>query len=238
MKTLAFAAVTFFPAVFGWTDKCVMCRMFVMLIEMLILLPVMYMIANRWDHSKRFNAAGHAQLDCDGTSQPASCCICKSIVFEVETQLNNTQNDYDMDVVFRISEEKKRIKYSRSEVRILEVLDDVCKQVPLNFPSSNNVATRMLSAAVRIMQHVDSDPVWLWFLIRKSPCNDFVGEYEDELTRIFFDDFTPAKERMCVGILQGRQCRNVFPVDQDTYFNMCCWKVCPQPDTTSKFEEL
>ncbi|CAI5704267.1 unnamed protein product [Peronospora effusa] len=168
MKTLAFAAVTFFPAVFGWTDK--------------------------WDHSKRFNAAGHAQLDCDGTSQPASCCICKSIVFEVETQLNNTQNDYDMDVVFRISEEKKRIKYSRSEVRILEVLDDVCKQVPLNFPSSNNVATRMLSAA----------------------CNDFVGEYEDELTRIFFDDFTPAKERMCVGILQ----------------------VCPQPDTTSKFEEL
>ncbi|UIZ20896.1 hypothetical protein KXD40_001315 [Peronospora effusa] len=148
-----------------------------MLIEMLILLPVMYMIANRWDHSKRFNAAGHAQLDCD---------VCKSIVFEVETQLNNTQNDYDMDVVFRISEEKKRIKYSRSEVRILEVLDDVCKQVPLNFPSSNNVATRMLSAAVRIMQHVDSDP-----------CNDFVGEYEDELTRIFFDDFTPAKERMC-----------------------------------------
>ncbi|CAI5736120.1 unnamed protein product [Peronospora farinosa] len=166
MKTVAFAAVTFFPAVFGWTDK--------------------------WDHSKRFNAAGHAQLDCDGTSQPASCCICKSIVFEVETQLNNTQNDYDMDVVFRISEEKKRIKYSRSEARILEVLDDVCKQVPLNFPSSNNVATRMLSAA----------------------CNDFVGEYEDELTRIFFDDFTPAKERMCVSILQ----------------------VCP--DTTSKFEEL
>jgi hypothetical protein len=27
------------------------------------------------------------------------------------------QNDYDMDVVFRISEEKKQIKYSRSEVR-------------------------------------------------------------------------------------------------------------------------
>jgi hypothetical protein len=70
--------------------------------------------------------------------------VCKSIVFEIETQLNNTQverladwqfvavldtltwwwcyellvlqNDHDMDVVFRISEEKKQIKYSRSEV--------------------------------------------------------------------------------------------------------------------------
>ncbi|KAG6613685.1 RxLR-like protein [Phytophthora cinnamomi] len=167
--TMAFAvAAGLLPAALGWTD--------------------------RWDHSKRFNAAGHGQLDCDGESQPASCCICKSIVFEIETQLNNTQNDHDMDVVFRISEEKKQIKYSRSEARILEVLDDVCEQVPLELPGSNHKSKRMLSAA----------------------CNDFVGEYEDELTRTFFDDFTPAKERVCVSKLQ----------------------VCPQPDKTSKFEEL
>uniref|UniRef100_H3HAY3 Saposin B-type domain-containing protein n=1 Tax=Phytophthora ramorum TaxID=164328 RepID=H3HAY3_PHYRM len=158
MKTALAIAVasTMLPAAFGWTD--------------------------RWDHSKRFNAAGHAQLDCDGESQSASCCICKSIVFEIETQLNNTQfddgmrivclqNDHDMDVVFRISEEKKRIKYSRSEARILEVLDIVCEQVPLS--GSTQKAKKILSAA----------------------CDDFVGEYEDELTRTFFDDFTPAKER-------------------------------------------
>ncbi|KAL4160086.1 hypothetical protein PRNP1_000657 [Phytophthora ramorum] len=168
MKTaLAIAiASTMLPAAFGWTD--------------------------RWDHSKRFNAAGHAQLDCDGESQSASCCICKSIVFEIETQLNNTQNDHDMDVVFRISEEKKRIKYSRSEARILEVLDIVCEQVPLS--GSTQKAKKILSAA----------------------CDDFVGEYEDELTRTFFDDFTPAKERVCVSSLQ----------------------VCPQPEKASKSDEL
>lgn len=31
--------------------------------------------------------------------------------------MRGLQNDHDMDVVFRISEEKKQIKYSRSEVR-------------------------------------------------------------------------------------------------------------------------
>jgi hypothetical protein len=35
-----------------------------------------------------------------------------------------------LDVVFRISEEKKKIKYSRSEARILEVLDQVCSSIP------------------------------------------------------------------------------------------------------------
>ncbi|KAG3118462.1 hypothetical protein PI124_g3517 [Phytophthora idaei] len=163
-------------------------------VAVVALLPVAFGWTERWDHSKRFNAAGHAQLDCDGESQPVSCCICRSIVFEIETQLNNTQNDHDMDVVFRISEEKKQIKYSRSEARILEVLDDVCEQVPLELPDSNHKAKRMLSAA----------------------CSDFVGEYEDELTRTFFDDFTPAKERMCGGTLQ----------------------VCSQADKTVKHEDL
>ncbi|KUF80005.1 hypothetical protein AM587_10017649 [Phytophthora nicotianae] len=143
-ESAALVVVALLPAAFGWTD--------------------------RWDHSKRFNAAGHAQLDCDGESRPASCCICRSIVFEIETQLNNTQ------------------------ARILEVLDDVCKQVPLELPDSNHKAKRMLSAA----------------------CSDFVGEYEDELTRTFFDDFTPAKDRMCGRTLQ----------------------VCPQPDKTAKHEDL
>ncbi|CEG39192.1 RxLR-like protein [Plasmopara halstedii] len=158
------------------------------------LLPVALGWTNRWDHSKRFQNAGHAQLDCDGEKQLASCCLCKSIVFEIETQLNHTQNDYEMDVVFRISEEKKQIKYSRSEARILEVLDDVCESVPLKIPDSDRKTERMLSAA----------------------CSEFVGVYEDELTRAFFDDFTPAKERMCSVTLQ----------------------VCPQADKSVEHEDL
>ncbi|KAI9921783.1 hypothetical protein PsorP6_002067 [Peronosclerospora sorghi] len=132
--------------------------------------------------------------------------VCKSIVSEVETQLNNTQlcnsiknercnsvvylhnmqDDYDIDVVFRISETKKRIKYSRSEARILEVLDSVCEHVPIELPGGNPEAKRMVTAAVH----------------RAPNCNDFIGEYEDEFTRTFFDDFTPAQERMCVTTLQ------------------------------------
>ncbi|KAF1784313.1 protein of unknown function DUF3456 [Phytophthora cactorum] len=132
---------------------------------------------------------------CGGTTPSASTPLAmRSSTVTGRASLYRAANDHDMDVVFRISEEKKQIKYSRSEARILEVLDDVCEQVPLELPDSNHKAKRMLSAA----------------------CSDFVGEYEDELTRTFFDDFTPAKERMCGGTLQ----------------------VCSQADKTVKHEDL
>ncbi|KAJ0408362.1 hypothetical protein P43SY_003088 [Pythium insidiosum] len=136
---------------------------------------------SRWDHSKRFQAAGHAERDlqCDGKTEQASCCICRSIVHEIETQLNNTQDDHDIDVVFRISEEKKTIKFSRSEVRILEVLDDVCERLPLQLPDATPRKRKALSAA----------------------CTSFVGEFEDELINVFFNNFEPAKHRMCSATL-------------------------------------
>ncbi|TMW63114.1 hypothetical protein Poli38472_002055 [Pythium oligandrum] len=130
---------------------------------------------NRWDLSKRFNAVGHPEMECDGQTQAASCCLCQSIVHEIETQLDNTEDDYELDVVFRISEEKKKIKYSRSEARILEVLDTVCERVPLELPEPTKKKQKLLAHA----------------------CNSFVGEYEDELTRTFFNNYAPAKHRMC-----------------------------------------
>ncbi|GAB9464626.1 hypothetical protein Gpo141_00002055 [Globisporangium polare] len=135
---------------------------------------------NRWDHSKRFGAVGHPQIECDGATEVASCCLCKSIVHEIETQLNNTENDYELDVVFRISEEKKKIKFSRSEGRILEVLDDVCESIPLELPAATKKSKKLV----------------------KEACTAFVGVYEDELTHVFFNDFSPARERMCTNALQ------------------------------------
>uniref|UniRef100_K3WJT1 Saposin B-type domain-containing protein n=1 Tax=Globisporangium ultimum (strain ATCC 200006 / CBS 805.95 / DAOM BR144) TaxID=431595 RepID=K3WJT1_GLOUD len=138
-------------------------------------LPTACAWTSRWDHSKRFAAAGYAQLECDGKTQPAPCCICNSIVHEIETQLNNTQDDYELDVVYRISEEKKKVKYSRSEGRILEVLDDICDQIPLRLPSTNKKSKNLL----------------------KETCTAFIGEYEDELTHAFFNNFAPVRDRVC-----------------------------------------
>lgn len=53
---------------------------------------------------------------CSGVAHWLIIVVCRSVVFEIETQLNNTVDDYEMDVVFRISEEKKKIRRSRSEV--------------------------------------------------------------------------------------------------------------------------
>ncbi|KAI9914792.1 hypothetical protein PsorP6_007780 [Peronosclerospora sorghi] len=65
--------------------------------------------------------------------------------------------------------------------------------------------------------------------------NDFIGGYEDEFTRNFFDDFTPSQERMCVTTLQGKFAMYSFWCTR--FCNMFFSKVCKTPNI-SKIEEL
>lgn len=60
------------------------------------------------------------------------------------------QDDYDIDVVFRISEEKKQVKYSRSEARILEVLDNVCSAMPQTLPLDSKKGKKIVNDAVSL----------------------------------------------------------------------------------------
>jgi hypothetical protein len=68
-------------------------------------------------------------------------------------------------------------------------------------------------------------------------CTSFVGEYEDELTRTFFNDFTPAKDRMCINTLQGTPCTNCealtfLPVTEDVADP--CWNRSVQRRSTGR----
>ncbi|KAI9895491.1 hypothetical protein PsorP6_019340 [Peronosclerospora sorghi] len=68
-----------------------------------------------------------------------------------------------------------------------------------------------------------------------AACNDFIGEYEDEFTRTFFDDFTRAQERMCVTTLQGKFA--VYWFWCTGFCNMFFSKVC-KTLKISKIEKL
>ncbi|RHY32529.1 hypothetical protein DYB32_002471 [Aphanomyces invadans] len=85
-----------------------------------------------------------------------------------------------MDVVFRISEEKKQIPYSRSEGRILEVLESVCKEVSLPDPH----ASPKVHVAV------------------KNACQGFVDEFADDLIGLYYNNLAPQQTAMCVDRLQ------------------------------------
>ncbi|KAG7402345.1 hypothetical protein PHYBOEH_000053 [Phytophthora boehmeriae] len=92
--------------------------------------------------------------------------------------------------------------------------------------STSKAKANLLLAAARILEvlghmydnglHKDLDSTRKGKKILKAVCRDFVSEYEYKLTRFFFDDFTPAKKRMCVSTLQ----------------------VCTQLDKAAKFDEL
>ncbi|GLD93274.1 hypothetical protein PINS_up001866 [Pythium insidiosum] len=74
---------------------------------------------------------------------------------------------------------RRRSSSLGSEVRILEVLDDVCDRLPLQLPDTTPKKRKALNAA----------------------CTSFVGEFEDELINVFFNNFEPAKHRMCSATL-------------------------------------
>ena len=76
--------------------------------------------AHRWVAGRRFKKLGYTQLPCDGITQPAICCACLSVIRQIEKDLNRTEEDYEVQVGFRI-DSKRRIPYSRSEQRISEV---------------------------------------------------------------------------------------------------------------------
>ncbi|OQR86309.1 hypothetical protein ACHHYP_10678 [Achlya hypogyna] len=137
-------------------------------------------VPGRWDHAKAFKKIGHNELACPAP-QSAACCLCWNIVGEIELQLNATANDHEMDVVFRISEEKKQIPYSRSEGRILEVLDAVC----------NDVKAEAAGAPHKRLKYAVA-----------NACHHFVDEFADEVTGAFYNNLAPQQSTLCLGKFQ------------------------------------
>lgn len=103
--------------------------------------------------------------------------MCQAIVHRIEEELNNTLNDHPVDTVFRLSEEKISVPFSHTEDRIMEVVDYICSSVTFSLPDDTR------------SEAVDK--------VIKAACDDFVQEYEDELIHVFYNDATPAKDRMC-----------------------------------------
>lgn len=72
-----------------------------------------------------------------------------------------------MEVGFRMDQEKKKILASRSEDRVLHVLDYVCQDLPLYIPKDE---TRLV----------------LFKMELKRVCESFTGEYEELLMEAFY----------------------------------------------------
>ena len=93
-----------------------------------------------------------------------------------------------------MSEDKKKILASRTEERILDVLEYVCQDLPLAIPKSE---TRV-------------DALKMAF---KNACESFVGEFEDKLVeslygRIdpeFTSSFCVSKAQMCSAAQQKEE---------------------------------
>lgn len=135
-----------------------------------------------WEGIERFEKFGYDVLPCP-TYQRSQCCICKSIVKQIEILIKNpsASRDYEVDAYgFRMNrrqssnrkrkeKQKKRVPYVESMAGIAEALDNVCY---------SNVSMSIPKIETRVDEATD-----LYFFT----CLEFTEDFEEFIQKRFFD---------------------------------------------------
>ena len=147
--------------------------------------------AGDWDGGRTIrNRLGYTLLPCGADRQiiPAPCCLCGAIVMAVEKGLNATKENYATATRWRIDEKAgAQVPFARSELRIGEVLDGVCEDVPIAMPK-RDTRVKLMTRALR------------------KACDDFVELFYDEISEKLFNNFRgSALADICVDVVGACQ---------------------------------
>jgi hypothetical protein len=136
-----------------------------------------------WNGARLFKNLGYTELSCDGRYRPAPCCVCKAIIRTLEADLDDTDDDYNVQVGFRMGGKKKRVPYRRSEQRITEVLDVLCDHIQLDVPKKEGRLGDMREAL-------------------KNACTSLTEEFGAEITSSLYDNLESTKDKFCAEEVQ------------------------------------
>jgi len=143
---------------------------------------------------------GSAQLDAR-----LQCATCKTFVDEVHRGILETKETHTVQVRFRI-DEKIHIPYSRSEYRLLEIMDALCDGAMKDYGVSGHenadakrlVSTKNLRGSIADFSmgaHISSQIVRL--------CHRLKDEHEEEILQVFHRSHDQPHHRVCVDISQS-----------------------------------
>ena len=140
-----------------------------------------------WEGIERFEKFGYDVLPCP-TYQRSQCCVCKSVVKQIEALIKNpsASRDYEVDAYgFRMNRRQssngkrreKRMPYVESMAGIDEALDNVCY---------SNVSMSIPKIETRVDEATD-----LYFFT----CLDFTKDFEEFIQKRFFDYTNTVKKK-------------------------------------------
>ncbi|XP_068248402.1 protein canopy 4 [Palaemon carinicauda] len=160
-----------------------------------------------------------------GVIYATDCEVCKLVTKEVGERLQSTDSSDVIETGYNIDGKKKKTKYNKSELRLVETLEEVCSgmldyRIHKERKDSTRFAKKMsqtfqtLHGLVNKGVKVDLGmPYELWdepsaeISHLKIQCERFIEDHEDRITEWYFgDQRNGLKEAVCNKVIREKKC--------------------------------
>jgi len=123
--------------------------------------------------------------------------VCKIAAQLIDHQINATTENHSIQVRFRI-DEKHRVPYARSEIRLTEILDEVCGKFD-DYGMLGKGPTRRLIKSADIVGSLDSYTSGTTLHRQmKEVCSTIRDDFEEDLLRIYREPAKDYPAEVCV----------------------------------------
>lgn len=160
-----------------------------------------------------------------GVRYATECEICKLVTKEVAERLESTDSSSVIETGYSLDGQKKKTKYNKSELRLVETLEEVCKgmldyRVHKERQDSTRFAKKMSQTFQTLHNLVDKGvkvdlgiPLELWdepsaeVSHLKTQCETFIEDYEDNINDWYFgEQKSNLQETVCSRVVEDTKC--------------------------------
>ncbi|XP_066966598.1 protein canopy 4 [Macrobrachium rosenbergii] len=160
-----------------------------------------------------------------GVIYATDCEVCKLVTKEVSERLQSTDSSDVIETGYSIDGKKKKTKYNKSELRLVETLEEVCNgmldyRIHKERKDSTRFAKKMSQTFQTLHNLVNKGvkvdlgmPYELWdepsaeISHLKTQCERFIEDHEDRISDWYFGkQKNPLKESVCKKVLRDKKC--------------------------------
>ncbi|KAK7070696.1 Protein canopy 3 [Halocaridina rubra] len=162
-----------------------------------------------------------------GIIYATDCEVCKLVTKEVAERLQSSDSSDVIETGYSIDGQKKKTKYNKSELRLVEILDDVCKgmldyrihkerkdstrfakKMSQTFETLHNLVNKGVEVELGIPQELWDEPS-AEISHLKTQCERFIEDNEDTISEWYYGEQEDSlKEKVCNKILEDPKCLN------------------------------
>ncbi|XP_042866565.1 protein canopy homolog 4-like [Penaeus japonicus] len=160
-----------------------------------------------------------------GVRYATDCEVCKLVMKELGEKLQSKDSSSVIETGYNIDASKKKTKYNKSELRLVETLEEVCpgmldyrvhkeredstrwaKKMSQTFQTLHNLVNKGVKVDLGIpMELWDEPSAEVTHL--KTQCEQFIEDYEDDISDWYFGDQAISLQvTVCKKVLKEKKC--------------------------------